>query len=452
MKEYKFFVITDTHYYSPKLPAFGKDYDERMDFEQKCFAETAAINKAVFDYLAESDFSDTVLIAGDLTFNGERQSHIDFSQFLKSYKEKGLRFLVATASHDVSITPKCYSDKGVEPVEHIEFDELLDFYHEFGYDEAIELNKEHMSYVADINDEIRLLVLCNDTAEGRNIPYSDEYFAWMEAQAKKAQADGKMMIAMEHYPVIAGQPVLGLIRDANQQGAPRLIETLADNGVHLIFTGHMHNQSINVETTAKGNKFYDVCTGSTIGCPAFIRKITVKENGSMQIESVPVPDFEWDTKGKTCQKYLQDIFEGMIRNLVYSMQNDPDRVLRKVGAGDKTSLRPLVKVAGHIFSKWTLGKICRMLFVKAEPEAKNITLVNFAVDLVRNIFCGDQPFTEGTPVGDTFLRLLDRAKPILNKKCGNMKDVHGRKIDIYDVLKNSAGNYGISDNNATLTF
>ena len=32
--------------------------------------------------------------------------------------------------------------------------------------------------------------------------YSDDFLAWIEAQAKKAQEDGKMMIAMEHYPVL----------------------------------------------------------------------------------------------------------------------------------------------------------------------------------------------------------------------------------------------------------
>ena len=56
----------------------------------------------------------------------------------------------------------------------------------------------------------------------------DDFLAWIEAQAKKAQADGKMMIAMEHYPVLAGQPILNLIPDARQKNGKKLIETLAD--------------------------------------------------------------------------------------------------------------------------------------------------------------------------------------------------------------------------------
>ena len=134
-----------------------------------------------------------------------------------------------------------------------------------------------MSYVAELSDDVRLLVICNDISGCKNIDYDDEFLAWMEAQAKKAQADGKMMSAMEHYPVIAGQPLLNIIPDARQKNSKKLIETLADNGVHLIFTGHMHNQSINVEETEKGNKFYDVCTGSLIGCPAFMRLVTIKD-------------------------------------------------------------------------------------------------------------------------------------------------------------------------------
>ena len=39
------------------------------------FAETAAINEAAFAWLAKADDADFVLIAGDLSFNGEKKSN-----------------------------------------------------------------------------------------------------------------------------------------------------------------------------------------------------------------------------------------------------------------------------------------------------------------------------------------------------------------------------------------
>ena len=164
-------------------------------------------------------------------------------------------------------------------------DDVEDYYHAFGYDQAIAFNREHLSYVAQLSEGVRLLVLCNDTAQGRALEYDDAFYGWIVEQCRQAQRDGQLMLAMEHYPVIAGQPILQLIGDARQKGARRLIDTLADNGVHLIFTGHMHNQSINLEHSANGAKFYDVCTGSAIGCSAFMRFCTVKDEKTVEIKT-----------------------------------------------------------------------------------------------------------------------------------------------------------------------
>ena len=98
-------------------------------------------------------------------------------------------------------------------------------YKDFGYTDAIAFNKDHMSYVANLSDDVRLISICNDIDGKKNIEYDAEFLGWIEAQAKQAQSDGKVMIAMEHYPVLAGQPLLNLIPDARQKGSKKLIET-----------------------------------------------------------------------------------------------------------------------------------------------------------------------------------------------------------------------------------
>ena len=453
MKELKFFVITDTHFFASELGCYGKEYENFMDFEQKCFAETESINKAFFKMLEKNNEADILLIAGDLSFNGERKSHEKFSELLKEFKEKsGKKIFVVSAGHDIDRNPFAYDENGRKSVDGISFYEIYDFYKDFGYDDAIEFNKEHLSYVADLSDDVRLLVLCNDTEEGSNRAYDDEFLTWISAQAQKAKAENKVMIAMEHYPVLPGQPALMLIPDARQKESKKLIETLADNGVHLIFTGHMHNQSINVTQTEKGNKFYDVCTGSLIGCPAYYRLVTVKDEKTVEIESRPIPSFEWDTKGKTSEEYLKIQFERMIRTVLYSMEKDPRRFLGKFGSGDKENLYKPVSYIGKKVNTWTVGKVSRLFFVKAHKDIKDRKFTELAIDIVRQLFEGNQPFVEGTPEGDTLLKVLRRLKPvfrILNKK---LKGSQGEEIDLYEILKHSAGNYGIDDHNATIKF
>ncbi len=451
MKPLKFFVITDPHYYSKRLDAYGDEYERFMDFEQKCYAETAYINDAVFDYLKQSKEADIVLIAGDLSFNGEKASHEDFSLVLKDLQDSGKDVYVVTAGHDIEANPFSYdSVSGRKPADGIKFADLYDYYRDFGYDKAISFYKENLSYVAQIAEDVRLLVLCNDSAESKNIAYTDELMTWAVEQAQKAQNENQMMIAMEHYPVLPGQPILSLIPDARQKKSKELIDALADNGVHLIFTGHMHNQSINVAETEKGNKFYDVCTGSIIGCPAFMRFVTIEDESTVKIESIPVPEFEWDKKGKTGKVYLKDQFERMIRTIINGMKDDPGRILSKFGAGDKTNLYGIVSKVGGVLSTWTVGKIARILCVKCDKEIKDMKFIDLAVDIVRYMFEGDQPFVEGTPEGDTVLRVFKRFSfvwKILNKK---MHGAQGEQLDFYDMLKNTLGNYGISDHNAVL--
>ena len=449
MKPFKFFVITDTHYFAKGLSASGKHYEDFMDFEQKCFAETPYINDAVFDYLEKQTETDTILIAGDLSFNGEKASHEEFVQLLGKLKSTGKKIYVVTAGHDIEENPFEYTDEGRHHVEGVKFFDLYDYYRDFGYDDAISFYRENLSYVAQLADGIRLLVLCNDSEERKNIAYTDGLLAWAKEQMDKAKEDGQMMIAMEHYPVIPGQPILTLIPDARQKESKKLYTLLADNGVHLIFTGHMHNQSINVVETEKGNKFYDVCTGSVIGCPAFMRLVTVENEKTVDIKSIPVPDFSWDTKGKDCTLYMKEQFERMIRTLVGSMQNDPARLLHKFG-GDKPKLHGIVRVVGKALNTWTVGRVAKIFFVKAHKDIKNRKFIDLVVDIARNAFEGDQPFVQGTPEGDTILKVFGRLKPLFRILDKKLHGSQGEKVDLYEMLKHSAGNYGISDYNATI--
>lgn len=450
MDELKFYLITDTHYFEPSLGAYGEAYENRMDTEQKCFAETAAINRAVFRYLEEAKEADIVLIAGDLSFNGEKESHKGMLKLLEGLKASGKKIYVVTAGHDRNENPRAYRDKEIIPVEGTRFDELYDLYHDYGYDEAIAFNREHLSYVAQLCDGVRLLVLCNDSPDGHGLAYTDDLYDWMKEQLDDAKKNNQTVFAMEHYPVIPGKPILRFVGDAYQKDSRRLIDFLADNGVHLIFTGHMHNQSINLETTAKGNKFYDVCTGCTIGCPAFMRLVTLKTDGSeVDIKSIPVPDFEWDKGGRTGEQYLKDQFDRMILTLLTGLRDDPQRTLRKIHADKPALYKPMQKI-GKGLDKWTVGGFAKLFFVKAAPEVRDVLFKTAALEIARNVFVGDQPYVEGTPMGDTFLAVFKKLKPlfkILNKK---VHGAQGEQMDLYEVLKHSLGNYGVSDYDAVL--
>lgn len=451
MDKFNFIVLTDTHFFKNSLGATGKEYDEFMRFEQKCFAETESINQSVFNWLNKTDLADTVLIAGDLSFNGEYESHLGFIELLKKLKDNGKRIFTITADHDFKRDDDkafAFTEEGRYAPKAAGRDELFDLYYEFGFKDAIAIDKKHLSYVAQLCDGIRLLALNNDGNCRDFKTYDDEQLAWIKEQTAKARQDKQLMIAMNHYPLLPGQPIFSVVPSAVQQNAGEITTMLADEGVHLVFTGHMHNQSINEKITPNGNKFYDVCTGSVIASPSVMRLVTVESRKKVKIKTINCPDFEWETNGRTCTEYLDDMFDSMILNLLDDMRNNPERMLGKFGAGDKTKLFPIVKRTGNALNKLTVGTTARLLCIKCDKSIKHILLKNYIAELVRNLFSGNQTFKEGTPKGDILLRFLKRFNFILKRI--NLKNTDGIRVDLFDILKNSAGNYGIDDYNAEL--
>ncbi len=451
MENFKFYLITDTHFFKNSLGARGKEYDEFMRFEQKCFAETEAINRSVFNWLKKADEADTVLIAGDLSFNGEKESHLEFIKLLNELKESGKKIYVITADHDFKNEGSdcfAFNESGRLAPESTKRDELFDLYYDFGFKDAVAVDRKHLSYVAQLCDGVRLLALNNDGAADGKKHFDEEQIGWIKEQTKKAREDGQIMFAMNHYPLLPGQPIFSVVPSAVQIESDAVTTMLADEGVHLAFTGHMHNQSVNLKITEKGSKFYDVCTGSIIADPAVIRHVTVTSDNKAIIKSIETPDFEWDTNGKGCKRYLSDLFDSMILNMLDDMQYNPARILSRFGADGKKALSGAVKLAGRIINKITIGGVCRLLWIKCGKSIKPMLLKEYITELVRGVFEGNQTFKEGTPKGDVFIGFLKRLNPIFKKI--NIKTIDGKKADLFEILKNSAGNYDLDDYNVTL--
>ena len=451
MKETKFYLIADPHYFASELGCSGDEYEDFMHYEQKCFAETESINKSVFEFMKKADEADIILIAGDLIFNGEKKSHEGFLKLLYSLKEHGKKIYVVTADHDFKWDQWgtfAFGKDGRYNPEHTTRDELIDLYTDFGFGDAIAIDKEHLSYVAQLSDGVRLLALNCDIKDGGKYHFKPEQIEWIKEQTAKAREDGQLMFAMCHYPILPGQPLFSLISPMTIRNAHDFACFLADEGVHMIFTGHMHNQSINVLTTEKGNKLYDITTGSIIADPAFIRHVTIKDEKTVEIKSIATPDFEWDTKGKTCKEYLSDMFDRMIVNVLLDMRDDTIRMMNKFHLEDKGSLKKILGLAGKLICSIKVGTLARLLFLRCDKSVRKIRVLDYATELVRGIFEGNQTFKEGTPKGDVFVALLKRIRPILKKI--SVKGWDGKPADLYDILRNTAGNYDIDDYNATL--
>lgn len=442
MKSNSFYLVTDTHFFAPTLGASGEAYEHYMEKEQMTLAENSAIAKATFDKIIEDTETEVVLLPGDLSKNGEKASHLAFVAELNRLKAAGKRVYVITARHDFNPSPVEYVGAERRTIEGTTREELRELYNDFGFSQALEVDERTMSYVAEIFPKVRLLALNSDgKLDGSDKGSFDaELLSWIKAQAQKAKEDGCTVFAMNHYPMIPGVPVFSLVGDTKMRDWQNVCDFLADNGVNLVFTGHMHNQSINHRTSAKGNPFTDICTSALVGYPAQYRKITFVDNCTVDVETIDVPAFDWNMQGLTNKQYFERQFKQSIINRIGGMLS-----------GGEGAVKALKGFAWKLLNRITVGGFGRLLWIRVDKRIKKVPLMDLVTAIVMNIFAGDAPFVEGTPEFDAVRRLLKRFGFVIKKvekKLGKNGDVDLCKL-VFDTLGN---NKGYSDNNARVKF
>lgn len=437
MKSVSFYLVTDTHYLNNILEPGGEAFDKNMVTEQYFVKESGDIINAVFDKIIEDKETDIVILPGDLVKNGEKESHNGFIKSLYRLKEKGKKVYVITAGHDYNDNAYVLKGEGRFPVEGTDYDDLCNMYRDFGYGDAIAFDEATHSYVVQITEGIRMLAIHCDSKNQPKGAMDDRLMAWAKEQLDKAKEEDCSVFAVCHYPIIPPVPVFDLVGDAKIKDWKKVASFLADNGVELVLTGHMHIQSINEFYSEKGNRLIDVCTSALVGSPAKYRKITVDEKSVLKIESLDVPDFGWNLKGLTPQQYFNNHFSSAI-------------IARIRGAlgGGKGIVKHLKAFARKRLDKITTGTVKRLFFIKRDKEFDRKRFIDFAGEVGLSIFTGDGPYVEGTPGYNFLSGILSRASFVL-KKIEPKLLKGGKKINLRDMLLDTVGNNkGFSDNDA----
>lgn len=305
----KLTFIADTHHYSKTLGTKGRQYELRSGSDQKCLAETGEIIDSAFDYISKSD-TDAVLIAGDVTNDGEKASHLEFREKLKALA-KSKKVYVITATHDwcCDENPRRYDgDKVFHDVEVMKSSELRDFYFDFGPKDALSEYITHIgtcSYVVQISENVRILALNDDKNQNGHAGFTEEHFCWIEEQIKKAQQDGCLIIGMEHHLLMPHVTPLITGGSTCVENREYVASRLADAGLKYMFVGHSHIQSTSSFKTRKGNVITEVNVGSLVGYPAPIVEVTVNDDLTLSYQVKHLKNFTLNGNKVDAQEYLK---------------------------------------------------------------------------------------------------------------------------------------------------
>lgn len=271
---WKMCVVSDVHLMAPELlRADGRAFQDYLASDRKLLVESAEMLDTLTSRLLR-ERPDVVLVAGDLTKDGERVSHTMLtSRYLSRLRQAGIRVFVVPGNHDVN-NPHAVVFKGDKTVRTstVSPEEFARLYQDYGYGSALARDAESLSYAAQLAPGVRLLALdaCryddNDfdsdlcITAGRLKPATVDF---IRTQAEAAREAGERLVVMMHHGVVphfSAEPLI--LPEYLVDDYTSVASLLSSLGVRVVFTGHLHAQDI-----ASDGSLTDVETGSAVSLP-----------------------------------------------------------------------------------------------------------------------------------------------------------------------------------------
>ena len=327
----KISLMSDTHVLPKELIADNPAYTRAMHADRKLFTQS----QGIFDEairLAEDNDSEIIMIPGDLTKDGEKQSHEYVSSKLEAWKSgreaqgKKAAYFVIPGNHDINnydgydfTKYNADTDKAelAGLTTHTMFNEMYKSLYEGA---ELYINSEeyknymikypnlkeghgsssyakHIDLSGSIEGKSGLTVIGIDTSintedvtpDGRASHITagtmgESLYEWAKKQVIEAKKRNDVVFLLSHHgyiPHFVKEPELlkeYLLNEWNENcyDGKRPAEAFADLGVSYVFTGHMHAQDIAKVKSTQGNTIYDIETGSTVTYPCPIRHISLK--------------------------------------------------------------------------------------------------------------------------------------------------------------------------------
>lgn len=295
-------VMSDLHYLSPDMIADTEDFEHAFNSDRKLLKESSSVLHEMLERV-RADKPDILLVSGDLTKDGEQECHAALAKQLQQLQQDvpGLKIYVINGNHDIrNYNAKNFNtaDGKAVPATRTEPEDFKRIY-DFVYSDPTviatftpaEGNKAGgLSYVARPVEGLTVIAMdtCRYSSDNTSIgddehetsgAISADLEKWVIEQTAAAKARGDLVIGLEHHGLVPHfdvQPTILPMYLVN--GYERIAQEYADAGMSVAFTGHMHAVDIAAMTTAAGNTFYDIETGSALTYPCPVRFVDLRRS------------------------------------------------------------------------------------------------------------------------------------------------------------------------------
>lgn len=294
-----FGVMSDMHYYPKTLTDNYCDsfmFSSNAALGREVYQSEAILDSALAAYADHAKKNDLkyLVIAGDLTSNGEYEAHIQLAKRLEQFeKDTGIQVIAINGNHDVEnhsaetfVTGSKAKERVITP------DEFLEVYKNLGYDIAYHKytptsgEANGLSYSV-VDGSTRFIVMdtgiyspdvtkngeyANETAG----LMTDEFLDWVLSEIDEAKAAGQTVVGVSHHNFMYHtRGEYRILRGFVINNFEKLGEILADAGMHYNFSGHIHQNDISQVVSDNGETLTEICCPSLSSYPNYFREATV---------------------------------------------------------------------------------------------------------------------------------------------------------------------------------
>jgi len=259
-EEFNFYIISDLHYMSRKLYDDGEAFKRFLQSGDKIFQYSVELLDAFYEdvLINKPNF---VVIAGDLTCNGTKESHMDFANKLQKIENEGISVYVVPGNHDIqSENAMYYFGDITSKAKSVTKEEYIQTYSKFGYDDAVSFDENSLSYLAKPTEDIWLLMLDSTIEnEPQGGSLKNGTLEWIHECSNVAKTNNSEMIVVMHHSLIDHSKIINENYTINN--SDEALDVLHKSDVEIVLTGHIHLQDIK-SNKIDGNKLFDIATSS----------------------------------------------------------------------------------------------------------------------------------------------------------------------------------------------
>ncbi|WP_333647582.1 metallophosphoesterase [Lacrimispora sp.] len=338
-------VITDVHYLSPSLTDYGEAFETMLKKDDGKLVHYIPQLMDAFTADMERLNPSAVVLSGDLTLNGEMESHEALAEKLKILEEKGVKVLVIPGNHDINnYAAASYFGEEKGEAEMTGPEDFYEIYRQFGYDQARSLDEASLSYVYELDEKNWLLMLDSAQYEPVNKVggrIREETLAWMKEQLEEADREGASLIPIAHHNLLK-ESILYPV-DCTLENSRDVAELLESYHVPLYISGHLHLQRTKRNKLSPGEdesafRISEVVADAFPIAPCRYGVLKWTENGSLAYETRETDVEGWarqqgilDENLLSFQEYASGFLKEVVSSQIYDqLRNLPEEQMEKM--------------------------------------------------------------------------------------------------------------------------